>query len=70
LDEYRILVPQLRSLLLPNGAAVLEIGATQAEAVSQIAATAGFSVVTHNDLAGRPRALVLRLGLGKAGRSG
>ena len=44
----------------PGGAAVLEIGATQAEAVSAIAVAAGSSSELHRDLGGRPRALVLR----------
>jgi release factor glutamine methyltransferase len=44
---------------------VLEIGSTQAEAVTAIAANIGFASELHRDLAGRPRALVLRLGLGK-----
>jgi release factor glutamine methyltransferase len=65
LDDYRILVPQLPALLAEGGIAVLEIGASQAEAVSAIAADAGFSSVLRRDLGGRPRALVLRLGLGK-----
>jgi len=63
LDDYRILVPQLPALLHPNRVAVLEIGATQAEAVTAIAAQAGFSSELRRDLAGHPRALTLRLGL-------
>ncbi len=65
LDDYRVLVPQLPALMAEGGCAVLEIGFTQAEAVSAIAAEAGMSAVLHCDLAGRPRALCLRLGLGK-----
>jgi release factor glutamine methyltransferase len=60
LNDYRILIPQLRGLLRPNGVGVLEIGATQAEAVSDLARPAGFTVTMHRDLAGRPRALVLQ----------
>jgi release factor glutamine methyltransferase len=60
LDDYRILVPQLSTLLNPGGVAVLEIGATQADAVSQIAASAGFASELRRDLGGRPRALILR----------
>ena len=60
LDDYRILAPQLAALLELGGVVVLEIGAGQAEAVAQIAASAGFASALHNDLAGRPRALVLR----------
>jgi release factor glutamine methyltransferase len=65
LDDYRILIPQLRALLAEGGVAVLEIGAAQAEAVSAIAADVGFAAELRRDLGGRPRALVLRLGLGK-----
>ena len=60
LDAYRVLVPQLPSLLAENGVAVVEIGATQADAVGAIAAAAGFGCELRRDLAGRPRTLVLR----------
>lgn len=60
LDDYRILVPQLPDLLAEGGVAVLEIGAAQRESVSEIAKNAGFSVECREDLAGRPRALILR----------
>jgi release factor glutamine methyltransferase len=60
LDDYRILIPQLCGLLRPNGVGVLEIGATQAEAVSDLARPAGFTVTMRRDLAERPRALVLQ----------
>lgn len=60
LDDYRVLIPQLPQLLAENGVAVLEIGATQAQSVGQIANASGFSAHCHEDLAGRPRALVLR----------
>jgi release factor glutamine methyltransferase len=65
LDDYQALVPQLARLLALHGTAVFEIGSTQAEAVSRIAAAHGFQAELHRDLASRPRALVLRLGLGK-----
>lgn len=72
LDDYRALVPRLPSLLAPGGVAAVEIGAGQAEAVTRIAQGAGMAAALHRDLAGRPRALVLRsddlrFGLGKAG---
>ena len=70
LDAYRILIPQLPNLLTTGGVAVLEIGASQAEAVTNIAADHGFTVELRRDLAGRARALILRLGLGKAEPSG
>jgi release factor glutamine methyltransferase len=59
LDDYRVLIPQLRALMDPDARAILEIGANQAEAVSALAATAGFAVSLQRDLGGRPRALVL-----------
>jgi release factor glutamine methyltransferase len=60
LDDYRVLIPQLPALLTPGGAAAIEIGAAQADAVSDIAREAGFSADLRRDLAGRPRALILR----------
>jgi release factor glutamine methyltransferase len=59
LDAYRILIPQLPGLLTATGIAIIEIGFTQAEAVSAIAAEAGFAAKLHHDLGGRPRALEL-----------
>ncbi len=44
LDDYRILIPQLRGLMAPHGLAVLEIGANQAAAVGALAAASGFAV--------------------------
>ncbi len=61
LDDYRVLVPQLPGLLAEGGAAVLEIGAAQDGQVAEIAAACGMASVLHRDLAGRPRALVLRV---------
>lgn len=63
LDDYRVLIPQLPGLLAENGAAVLEIGASQAAQVTAIAERSGFRVSLHRDLADRPRALVLQQGL-------
>jgi release factor glutamine methyltransferase len=59
LDDYRILIPQIRALMNPQAIAIFEIGANQADAVTTLATDAGFSVTLHRDLAGRPRALVL-----------
>ena len=59
LDDYRVIIPQLGKLLSSGGVAVLEMGATQEEAVSAIARDSGFSVAMKRDLAGRPRALIL-----------
>ena len=70
LDDYRILVPQLPALLAPGGVALVEIGATQADAVNAIADAAGLSARLHRDLAGRPRVLEMtrrsKIPLGKA----
>ncbi len=59
LDDYCILIPQLPDLLTLGGNAIIEIGFLQAEAVTQIAENAGFTVKLHRDLAKRPRALHL-----------
>ena len=60
LDDYRILIPHLRALLAPDGCVVLEIGHQQSESVSQLAREAGFAAEVFPDLAGRPRAVLLR----------
>ena len=59
LDAYRVLIPQLPALLAPGGTALVEIGASQAEAVGAIAAGAGLAVTVHRDLGGRDRVLEL-----------
>lgn len=59
LDAYRVLIPQLPGLLAPDGAALVEIGAAQAEAVSALADRAGLAATLFRDLAGRPRALLI-----------
>ena len=59
LDDYRVLIPQLRALMNEGAVAVLEIGANQADAVAALAGAAGFTTRLHRDLAGRARALVL-----------
>jgi release factor glutamine methyltransferase len=61
LEAYRSLVPQLPALLNPGGVAVLEIGHRQAAPVSALCAAAGFAVELRQDLAGRDRALILRI---------
>ena len=65
LDDYGILLPQLSGLLAPGGIAMVEIGSSQAGAVTALAAQAGLSAVLHQDLGGRPRALELKISLGK-----
>lgn len=67
LDDYKLLIPQLPALMNPDAVAMIEIGYTQAEAVSAIAEAAGFAVKLHRDLAERPRALELKISLGKPG---
>lgn len=69
LDDYRVLIPQLPALLAPQGAALVEIGASQGEAVGEIAAAAGFAHVLHEDLGGRPRVLELKIPLGNPGHN-
>jgi release factor glutamine methyltransferase len=64
LDDYRILVPHLSSMLSPRGIAIFEIGHTQAEAVSDLASNGGLSTEMRRDLAGKPRALRFSLGIG------
>lgn len=59
LDDYRHLLPRFQALLSPCGMALVEIGATQAEAVTALAARAGFAVKLHRDLADRPRVVEL-----------
>lgn len=60
LDDYRILIPQLRALMDPKAVAIFEIGATQADSVATIAHQHHFTTRLAHDLAGRPRALVLQ----------
>ncbi|MGB0672020.1 MAG: protein-(glutamine-N5) methyltransferase, release factor-specific, partial [Rhodospirillales bacterium] len=59
LGAYRHLAPEVARLLNPGGVAVLEIGWTQAQVVSDLLIQAGLSVKAPiRDLAGRDRALV------------
>jgi release factor glutamine methyltransferase len=60
LDDYRALIPQLPALMNTGAQAIIEIGASQAEAVTGIAQAAGFRCELRRDLAGRARALILR----------
>jgi release factor glutamine methyltransferase len=59
LDDYRRIIPALPELLAPGGAAVLEIGWTQAKAVSALALQHGLLPAVHRDLGGRPRVVLL-----------
>lgn len=58
LAAYRYIFAVLPGLLAPGGAAVLEIGIGQADPV---AALAGVPVILHADLAGIPRAMVVKI---------
>jgi len=60
LDDYLVLIPQLRALMNPQAIAILEIGANQGDAVAAIAEAAGFACTLRRDLAGRARALILQ----------
>jgi release factor glutamine methyltransferase len=59
LTAYRAIIGALPSLLTPSGAAVLELGAAQFDAVRRIARAAGFEVQPRSDLSGTPRAMIL-----------
>jgi release factor glutamine methyltransferase len=60
LDEYRRLAPQVGSLLEPGGMAAIEIGYDQAETVASLLRGEGLDSSLALDLAGRPRALIIR----------
>ena len=59
LDDYKVIIPQLRSLMNKDGFAILEIGHLQAKPVSEVAANHGFSVEIRQDLGGRDRVAIL-----------
>ena len=59
LDAYHQLAPQLPRLLNKNGLAAIEIGHEQAEAVPALLARDGLHARVVNDLAERPRAVLL-----------
>lgn len=59
LDDYRVLLPQLRGLMSEAALAVIEIGANQADSVAPLAEASGYCVELRRDLAGRARALLL-----------
>ncbi len=64
LDDYRRIIPQLSALMAPGGLIAMEIGHTQAEAVSAIFAEHAMPTTVAKDLAGKDRA-VLHFALGK-----
>jgi release factor glutamine methyltransferase len=59
LDDYRRILPALSDLLAPGGAAIVEIGWTQAKAVSALALQHGLLPAVYNDLGERSRAVLL-----------
>jgi release factor glutamine methyltransferase len=59
LDAYRALAPELPRLLKPGGLAAIEIAPDQADAVTTLLARDGLRARVADDLAGRPRALLL-----------
>lgn len=62
LDAYRILAADIPNSLLPGGITGVEIGWQQAEAVTDIFAEQGFSLIAqHKDLAGRDRVLLFEM---------
>jgi release factor glutamine methyltransferase len=58
LDDYRILAAQLPALIAAGGAAVIEIGSTQAVPVTALLEAQGLRVALHHDYGGNPRVLV------------
>ena len=57
---YRRIIENLDKILLPQGFCALEIGASQAEAVTKIANELGFSAEIIKDFSGHDRVAVLR----------
>lgn len=61
LDAYRVIAAQALQFLVPTGRLIVEIGAAQAAAVTEIFAMQGLvDVQTHNDLDGRDRVVSAR----------
>jgi release factor glutamine methyltransferase len=61
LDDYRRILPMLPPILASGGLALLEIGASQREAVGAIAEGTGLIWQCRRDLAGRDRAILCHL---------
>lgn len=59
LDAYRELAPQLPRLLTKSGLAAVEIGPDQGDAVTALLVRDGLQSRVADDLAGRPRAVLL-----------
>ncbi len=60
LTAYKTILKCLPTLLAPAGAAILELGIDQADAVQNLAQAAGFTTKIREDLAKIPRALIIR----------
>lgn len=60
LDDYRRLAPAIAPLLASGGLAAIEIGHDQADSAGALFAAAGHRPTVARDLAGRPRALLIR----------
>jgi release factor glutamine methyltransferase len=60
LDAYRLLAPQVGRLIAPSGIALIEIGAEQAAAVSELFAAEGLESETLQDLGGRDRCVAIK----------
>ncbi|MBX9860971.1 MAG: peptide chain release factor N(5)-glutamine methyltransferase [Sphingomonas sp.] len=60
LDAYRVIIPDLPRLLSPGGIAVIEIGASQTDAVTALVRAAGMQADFRRDLGNRPRAVIAK----------
>jgi release factor glutamine methyltransferase len=60
LDDYRLLAPEVGRLLAPGGLAAIEIGYNQGDSAVALFADAGLKPSLARDIAGRPRALLIR----------
>jgi release factor glutamine methyltransferase len=60
LGAYRKVIARLPESLTQAGVGILELGASQAEAVATLAREGGFDATLREDLSGIPRALVVR----------
>jgi len=60
LDDYRKLAPDVARLLAPGGLAAIEIGHDQGTSAASLFEREGLSPELAHDLAGRPRALLIR----------
>lgn len=60
LNFYRRLLDEAHEYLLPNGFLVLEVGFDQSEIIAQMALDFWENIAIHNDLANRPRVVVMQ----------